>query len=312
MNKRESFPIPVILFAYARPDLLRQTLDCLRANHIPLLYAFSDGARTPDKRDSVEQVRRMLKDIDWCEIILNERQENLGLGRSILTGVSEVLARHNAAIIFEDDLICVPGTYTYLTTALRHYANDSRVMSVTGWTHPRAIPSNVTDQPYFDGRAECLVWGTWARAWQGMDRDALGLMRECEARGIDTYRYGADLPEMARVELQKNIWAVRFTYWHILNRGLCLRPPWSMVEHIGWGEGATNASTESGWQNPPLGDCPPIPSNWGVPVENPACARLWRKALGSRPTWRMRLIQKTRFHLAGLKRKLKALSGLGK
>ena len=50
--------IPVVLFVYARPDHLRQTLDCLRENHVPLIYAFSDGPRTPDKVPAVAQVRQ--------------------------------------------------------------------------------------------------------------------------------------------------------------------------------------------------------------------------------------------------------------
>lgn len=51
--------IPAILFAYARPDHLRRTLACLRENRVPLIYAFSDGPRTPDKAPSVEQVRQI-------------------------------------------------------------------------------------------------------------------------------------------------------------------------------------------------------------------------------------------------------------
>ena len=113
--------IPIVLFAYARPDHLRRTLACLRENNVPLIYAFSDGPSTPDKRSAVAKVRKILKSIDWCEVILCEREHNLGLGRSILTGVTEVLSKHDTAIIFEDDLICVPGTYDYLCAALNQY-----------------------------------------------------------------------------------------------------------------------------------------------------------------------------------------------
>jgi hypothetical protein len=274
---------PVVLFAYARPDHLRRTLNCLRENRVPLIYAFSDGARTPDKAMAVAQVRDMLRAVDWCEVVLCERETNLGLGCSILTGVPEVLGKNEAAIIFEDDLVCVPGTYDYLCAALQHYQDDPRVMSVTGWTHPLVTPSDITDQPYFDGRAECWVWGTWTRAWQGMQEDAKMLMQRCKAEGIDVYRYGADLPAMAAVELQRNIWAVRFLYWHILNRGLCLRPPWSMVEHIGFDAEATNAKAESWLKNPPLKPSPPIPAQWPDPVEHPACRRLHQKVCGTRP-----------------------------
>ena len=266
--------IPIILFAYARPDHLRQTLDCLQENHVPLIYAFSDGPRTPEKASAVAQVRHMLRAIDWCEVVLCERETNLGLGRSILTGVTEVLSKHEAAIIFEDDLVCVPGTYNYLCATLEHYRADPRVMSVTGWTHPAVTPNDVTDQPYFDGRAECWVWGTWKRAWQGMQEDAQTLLQKCKAGGIDVYCYGADLPAMAEVELQQNIWAVRFLYWHILNRSLCLRPPYSMVEHIGFDAEATNTKSELWLKNPPLNPCPPIPAEWPTPIEHPLCGRL--------------------------------------
>lgn len=293
---------PIILLAYARPDHLRQTLDCLRENQVPLIYAFSDGPRTPDKASAVAQVREMLRAIDWCEVVLCERETNLGLGRSILTGVSAVLSEHEAAIIFEDDLVCVPGTYDYLCAALEHYRDDPRVMSATGWTHPLVTPSDITDQPYFDGRAESWIWGTWARAWQGMQEDARTLMRKCQAEGIDVYRYGADLPSMAEAELQINIWAVRFLYWHILNRGLCLRPPWSMVEHIGFDVEATNAKAESWIKNPSLKPCPPIPPQWPAPVEHPACRNLWHEVGGKRPTVPVRLYRFGRRVAAGVLR----------
>ena len=299
-------PIPVILFAYARPDHLRRTLDCLRENKVPLIYAFGDGPRTPDKAAAVAEVRQILRGIDWCEVVLCERKTNLGLGRSILTGVTEVLSKHDAAIIFEDDLVCVRGTYAYLCAALEHYRQEPRVMSVTGWTHPIVTPGNVGEQAYLDGRAECLVWGTLARAWEGMQEDARTLMERCKGKGINVYHYGADLMGMAESELRQNIWAVRWLHWHILNRGLCLRPPWSMVEHIGFDAQATNASDGSKWANPPLKPCPPIPDPWPEPVENPECSRLWQKACGKRPTVPRRVYRFARREASTFARRLLA------
>ena len=278
--------IPIILFTYARPDHLRRTLECLKVDHVPLIYIFSDGAKTPAKESAVIEVRKIIHEIDWCTTIIIEREINLGLGKSILIGVTDILKKEEMAIIFEDDLICVPGTYNYLCAALEHYRHDPHVMSVTGWTHPLTTPKDVTgQQPYFDGRAECWVWGTWARAWEGMmDYDALSLMKMCKEKGIDPYRYGADLPDMADVELKQNIWAVRFLYWHIFNHGLCLRPPWSMVEHIGFDKEGTNAQSESWVKNPPLNPCPSVPDQWPEPVENPECSALHQSVCGMQPS----------------------------
>ena len=286
--------VPVILFAYARPDHLRRTLDCLRENRVPLIYAFSDGPRTVEYGSAVTQVRDLLRAIDWCEVVLCERESNMGLGRSILAGVEEILARYEMCIVFEDDLICVPGTYRYLVEGLRHYEDDSRVMSVTGWTHPLVTPSNIVDQPYFDGRAECWVWGTWARAWKGMDRDAKSLMLACESQGIDRNKYGTDLPAMAEDEAKKNIWAVRFLYHHMVNTGLCLRPPWSMVEHIGCDAQATNAHSLGPWTSAPLKPCPPLPDQWPAISEHSECPFIWQKVASPQPVQTTGLIRRVK------------------
>jgi hypothetical protein len=277
--QKQSAPdvIPIILFAYARPDHLQQTLVCLRENHVPLIYAFSDAARTPDKAPGVEEVRRILRAIDWCEVVLTERAENWGLGRSILSGVTEIFKQYEAAIIFEDDLICVPETYQYLCAALNHYRDDPRVMSVTGYTHPRVRPSDVDNLPYFDGRAESWSWGAWPRSWEVMNKSALELMHQCQTVGIDPRRYGADLPSMAKRERKSNIWAVRFLYAHLLNRGLCLRPSESLVDHAGFDQLGTNATEDGGWSNNTLQQSALLPQLWPEPLENPECAALWRK-----------------------------------
>jgi hypothetical protein len=274
---------PVVLFAYARPEHLARTLESLRANAVPLIYAFSDGPRDDGKVSAVEAVRKILRAVDWTEVKLVERPTNLGLGASIRRGVTEVLRHHDNAIVVEDDLISVPGTYRYLSAALDAYRNEPRVMSVTGWTHPRVTPTDVGAQPYFDGRSECLVWGTWARVWEGMNKDALTLMNECRVLGIDAYEYGADLVDMAKNELRNNIWAVRFIYLHIRHGGLCLRPPRSLVEHIGFDASATNSATEYGWTNPPLQECPPIPEQWPRPNLNRQCSGLWQAVYGGPP-----------------------------
>jgi hypothetical protein len=108
-------------------------------------------------------------------------------------------------------------------------------------------------------------------------------MQRCEASGTDVRAYGDDLPFMAEIEASRNLWAVRFIYLHLLRNALCLRPPWSMVEHIGFDEQATNAGYEGWLKNPDLKPAPEIPTAWPPPVENPACAYLHRSATAHPP-----------------------------
>jgi hypothetical protein len=236
--------------------------------------------------------------VDWCKMHLVEREENLGLGRNVLAGVSDVALRQNVFIVWEDDLICVPGTYAWLCAALQHYADDPRVMSVTGWTHPRVTPAGVGDQPYFDARAECWVWGAWARSWRGMSEEtALQKMTFAENHGVRRAAYGSDLPRMARAEQSRNIWAVRWLYHHFQHGGLCVRPPWSMVEHIGFDVAATNAPVSGGWENQPLRPVPPLPGKWPEPREHSQCRVMWQRA---NPPWHVGLPRRIMRRLHGL------------
>lgn len=277
--------IPVVLFAYARPRHLARVLACVRENGVPLIYVFADGAKGPTDAAAVAETRAMLRAVDWAEVRLTERAENLGLGRNVLAGVSEVAAKHAAFIVWEDDLIAVPGTYAWVCAMLRRYAEDPRVMSVTAWTHPRVTPEDVGQEPYFDARAECWVWGTWARSWRGMaEETALRKLAAAEERGFAADAYGADLPAMAAEEQRKNIWAVRWLYHHFEHGGLCVRPPWSMVEHIGFDAGATNAGGAGAWANPPLRPAPAAPASWPEVKEHPECRARWRAA-GKKPAW---------------------------
>ncbi len=287
MNKPADI-IPIVLFAYARPTHLARVLACLRENAVPLVYAFADGAKGAADATTVAETRALLRAVDWCEVRLVERAANLGLGRNVLAGVTEVAARHEAFIVWEDDLICVPGTYAWVCAALRHYAGDERVMSISAWTHPRVTPPDTGAQPYFDGRAECWVWGAWARSWRGVPDQTASEKMAALAGGVAADAYGADLPVMARVEQSQNIWAVRWLYHHLQHGGLCLRPPWSLVEHIGFDAGATNAAAATDWVNPPLRPAPPVPATWPEAREHPACRELWQSANpgGWRQRWR--------------------------
>ena len=272
--------VPVALFAYTRPDLLTRTLQSLKENDIPLIYAFSDGARQATDEPLVQQVRTILRAVTWARVVLVEREKNLGLGTNIVSGTTEVLTNHDAVIVCEDDLVAVPGTVAWLSAALDHYRDDDRVMSVSGWTHPRVTPPGIGSAPFFSPRVNTLFWGTWARAWRGMDTgSASGRLSAYATAGGDPAAYGADLPLQAAAERERNIWAVRFIADHMARQGLSLCPPWSMVEHIGYDARATNAVHDPTWYQPAPGRAAPIPAVWPEPAEHPAIAGLWRAAV---------------------------------
>ena len=281
--------IPVVLFAYARPDALARVLAGLRADRVPLIYAYADGERGLADAEAVAKVRRTLREVTWTEIRLTERPANLGLGRSILAGVSEVAAQHEAFVVWEDDLVPAPGAYAWLCAALRRYSNDPRVFSVTAWTHDEIAPADAErGQPWLDGRAESWVWGGYARSWRGMETPAREKVRACRTAGIDPFRYGLDLALMTRHEARNNLWAVRWILHHVEHGAGCVRPATSLIEHIGEDDRATNVRAGVGWTNARVGPAS-LPAAWPALALDPGSARRWRKAVWRRLRPRQRM-----------------------
>lgn len=274
-------PIPVVLFVYKRQDKLGRVLECLKLNEIPLLIVYSDGPRNASESEAVARVRDLIRSVDWCEVRLRTSAKNIGLGRSIRRGVCEALREYGSAIIIEDDIECVTGTYAYMCAALKAYEHDNRVMSISAYSHPRLVPLDVHEAPYFDGRYSCWGWGTWRRAWRGMSIPAPVLAYLCWLIGRSPARYGSDLLVAAESEWQRNIWAARFALLHIMRRGLSLRVPWSMTNHMGFDDSTTSPGYKDVWQHPGLRPCPPIPAEWAKAEEHPQAAALNRRAYGA-------------------------------
>ena len=287
--------IPVVLFAYRRPDLLRRCLVSLQANDVPLIYAFSDGPRDDTVAADVVEVRSLLRAVDWTRVELSESPTNLGVSPAVLQGITLVLARHEMAVVVEEDLEFSAGAYAFVCAALRHYRDEARAMGVTAWTQPRVTPPGVT-QPYFTGRKSSLMWGTWRRAWDGiLDATAQERRDECLAKGIDPARFGCDLIESVVHEETRGFWDFRFNLHMLARGGLFLFPAATMVRHLGHDARATNSPHGAEWEGEPV-DVPDIRTvRWPPVVEHPASAELWRRAIN--PT-RRTLLSRVRGRLA--------------
>lgn len=266
----------VLVFAYKRTGHLSQLLSHLLNEDIDHLYVFIDGPKSDRESSAVNQVHALCREICGASARIVKRDRNWGLGPSIMDGVSAVLKKHEAVVVFEDDLCCSAGVMRYFRQALEKYKNEEAVMSVTGWINPRAVPSAVSDRPYFDGRAECWSWGCWRRSWEGMDQSAQSIHDACITRGIDPNAYGADLVRQADFEASRKTWAARWSLLHILRGCFCLRPHYPLVENRGFDDLATNTSGHSTWGKP-LELYPYIDYvEWPEVAVEPECSLIWK------------------------------------
>lgn len=215
--------IPIALFAYARPEHLLQTLEGLKRNKVPLIYAFCDGPRDNTIADQVRHVRRILKNIDWARIIITEREINLGLGKSIRSGVTEVLTNHEKVIVIEDDIVLRPGAYKYACDALNFFDNNKEIMSVSMWNHPVFVPKS-KKTGFFSKRFMCWGWGTYSWAWKLYKGSPKEIYNECINQGINALEWGKDIKWQVDMSEKRNLWYVGFALTHMLYNKLTYYP----------------------------------------------------------------------------------------
>lgn len=233
---------PVALFVYNRPDHTRQTLEALSRNRLARetpLYIFSDGPKpsaTLAERERIDATRAIACSREWTSsVTVVESSINRGLAESIVAGVQRVLSEHDRIIVLEDDIVTSPGFLEFLNRGLETYANERRVMHLSGYMYPLGIRTPGT---VFLRVLSCWGWATWARAWQHYDPDVDAhfdwldtpqRVRKFNIEGhADFYRQLLD-NRSGRIRS----WAVRWYASWLAQGGLALFPTQSLVRNIG-------------------------------------------------------------------------------
>lgn len=238
---------PIVVFAYRRPDHLRNMLTSLmrcEGFEQSSVIVYCDGPRDIKETDSVMATRELARSMlgEYAEYHFSE--VNLGLSRSVITGVSEVLERFGCAIVVEDDLELSPVFLTFMNQALGRYNDDESVFQVSGY---------MFDIPELKGTLSALFlpftvswgWATWKRAWDKFDPWATGWEALRADKGLrqrfnldGTYDYATML--LRQMAGMRDSWAVRW-YWSVFKEnGLVLFPPVSLTHNIGFDGSGTH------------------------------------------------------------------------
>lgn len=231
---------PIILFAYRRPDHLRRTLDALLSSPEAGqsdLFVFCDGARVPEDEPGVAGVRQMIQNLTGFKSIHKTlRDDNRGLAKSIISGVTEVLKSHECAIVVEDDLVVSPGFLAFMNAALDFYRDEPKVGSVCGYFYP---VGGTLPKTFFLREADCWGWATWRRGWAHFEADGKKLLGGIESRQLSrkfdvqgSYPYVQMLQD--QIAGKNNSWAIRWQASLFLADKLTLYPGKSLVQNIGF------------------------------------------------------------------------------
>lgn len=238
---------PLALFTYNRPQYARLALGtlarCTRIDECQI-YIYCDGAKTTEQATAVEQSRVIVR--AWAEkfgAVVIERNENLGLARSIVTAVTELCERFGRVIVLEDDLQVSPDFVDYMLQALDRYADESQVYQISGYMFRVGHPAQ--PDAFFAPMTTSWGWATWDRAWRIFDWNATGAVEQLADAQIrrrfnldDSIAYDVMLQQ--RLAGQNSSWAILW-WWAVFRAGgLVLHPRKSLVWTGGFDDSGTH------------------------------------------------------------------------
>jgi hypothetical protein len=274
---------PLIVFAYNRPTHLARLLEslarCRRLDECEI-YLHCDGPREGVADANVEATRRIAR--EWeprlrARCLL--RGHNLGLGRAIVGGVTELCSRQGQVIVLEDDLVVRPDFIDFMLRALARYATSPSVLQISGYMYGVDTPPSpdVYALPLTSGWG----WATWKRAWDRFEWEPAGALAQLSDPSArrrfnlwDSYPYYAMLCD--RLAGKNQSWGILWQWKVFELGGQVVYPRRSLV----WNGGFDGSGTHSGMKGVEI----PAPADLASPVfadppELPASPQIDRRVL---------------------------------
>ena len=238
---------PILLFVYNRPQHVKRALGSLLQNREAAasdLYVFSDAARSAEDAAAVEMVRKEIADIQgFRSVSVVERNENFGLARSIIEGVTSIVNRYGRVIVLEDDLVVSPYFLRFMNDALEVYKDEPRVGHIQACDF---IQSPALPDTFLIKWTGSWGWATWQRAWELFNPNGQELLDQlCERRLTKQFdfngKYGFTRMLRQQIEGKNNSWAIRWNASLFLADVLSLNVGRSLVSNEGLDGSGTNS-----------------------------------------------------------------------
>lgn len=239
---------PIAIFAFKRPEHMRRMLAGLQANPEFLaspLYIFSDGARNAAEQVLVDEVRQLAVDLQHPNKTVVLAPANQGLAKSITQGVTQLCAAFGRVVVVEDDLAVSASFLNYMNTALNRYADEPRVMQISGHMFPVDLKAD-TDAVFMPVTTS-WGWATWQRAWVHMRvTPELAVQKLASRRWRHQFDLQGNFP-YARMLAQRlagrnHSWAIWWYFSMFVNDGIALFPTRSLVNNEGFDGSGTHCA----------------------------------------------------------------------
>ena len=144
------------------------------------------------------------------------KEKNSGLAKSIIGGVTDVIAKYGRVIVIEDDIIVSPSFLKYMNDGLFFYEKNKDIWAMASYGYNLKALKKYQKDVYIGYRASSWGWATWRNRWETVDWEvkdfaALEKSKEMQKKFC---RGGGDLYPMLQRQMrgESDSWAIRWNY----------------------------------------------------------------------------------------------------
>ena len=239
--------IAVAMIFFNRPDTLKTVFESVREAQPSKLYLIQDGARAnrPKDVENVAKCREVVSNIDWeCEVVHDYSDINLGCGKRIFTGLSNVFMHEEYAAIVEDDIVIGESFLPFCKEMCERYKDDQRIHMISGMNHLGVYEECPYDYFFSQGGGAIWGWATWARCWNELDWNMEAVSNNyivnCLKNGNTPNNVSKVIAERAVVIRQgilkgvsPTFWSLHFGLYGYLGSRLNIVPKYNLISNIG-------------------------------------------------------------------------------
>lgn len=247
---------PVVLICFNRPQLLAEVWKRIAAVRPAQLVVLSDGPKSSQDFQLVEQCRAIIKPSWNCDFLPIYAKSNLGLEQSITSGLDQVFDRYEKAIVLEDDCLADPSFFLFCSELLERYKNDDRIFSITGLNqfegrYDWRLPGDYAASRYFCSWG----WASWRRNWRLHRNDVILSSGEIENRLLENgvsnnaARYWSNLFSPAKLAKMKT-WCYPFSLSGLIHKKWTIFPKTNMIVNSGLASGVHFKNKIANWKMP--------------------------------------------------------------
>ncbi len=239
--------IAVALIFFNRPDCLRTVFRSVADARPSRLYLIQDGARLthPNDQSQIEMCREIVSHVDWeCQVIYDYSDINLGCGRRIFTGLTNVFAHEEYAAIIEDDIKIGDSFLPFCKELCERYKDDQRIQMISGMNHLGVYEES--PYSYFFSRRGGAIWGwaTWARCWNELEWEltpiSIPYIQKCLKHLTWEHDFGKNLATWA-LDVRSKIlhgnspsyWSLHFGFYATISNRINIVPKYNLISNIG-------------------------------------------------------------------------------